>query len=504
MATRSQILAEVLRRLGSYRQITVSLDADVSDGAAQRKIVSSDLYDIDKTSPSLNDVNTWVGRYNEGRRIRRQTFAPINKIVLTQPNAAYTLKVYGYGTSSSISTPATATESDIQTAITGIQAGLSAVTVSGSTGGPFTITMPSASTNIEIITAGTGGSISMGMASVEVVRPFSNGLPAGTPVILSTKIPIEDDNGLVGVNTLINQALQRLWFINLLHFTSRDANSDQITYEVGSLYPWLKSRTQIIRAYAPVEWEYTGAYSTPVTTYQLWIDFGTSPVANPYATDNLASTASASDIQSAIQAVMSANSIQGTVSISGSGPTRTITISNTLYADLSIALSTGGTVTETHEQTGIRRWIDGWRLRYNGEKLEIEWDTPFEIGQTWFLEVYQDGSTWIAPQTDWQTLGTTWGSSTTGLVNDLDQTPIDTLEAAAVTHYLACRQLVQQGPALETRFWRTEATRAAAIAAWVKSLDLPSSREPGHKDDGLTSIRDRDSKGFFTSTGGNW
>lgn len=493
MATRSQILAETLRRLGSYREVTVSLDADVSDLTAQRKIVSSDLYDIDRTAPSMNDVYCWVGRYNDGRKIRRQSFAPINKTVLTQPNANYTLKIYGYGTTGTIN-HATATSSDIQTAIRAVSTGLSAATVGGT--GPFTITLPSSTTTIELVTAGTGGSISQGMASVEVNRPFSNGLPVGTQVVLSTKVPIEDDNGVVGVNSLINQALERLWFIDLLHFTSSNTNSDQLSYEISSLYPWIKTRSQIIRAYSPVEWTYTGAYTVPVTSHTLSIDLGLGAVAT---TGTLAGSATATVIQTALATLLSTNSVQGTVTVDSNSTTRTITITNTLFADIAVTVSTAASVTETHTQTGDRRWIDGWRLRFNGEQLEIEWDQSFNRGQTWYLEVYRPGHTWICPQIDYQTEGTTYQSAESGFTNDLDQTPIDTLEVAAVTHYLACRQLAQQGPSQETRFWRTEAGRAAAIAAWSKSLDLPSSREPGHKDDGLTANRQDFGKGLFST-----
>lgn len=489
-----------MRRLGGYQTITVSIDPDVTDAAAQRKVISTDLYSIDKTSPHLGQANLWCGRYNEGNKVRTNSYAALAKAVLTPPTTSnYTLKIYGYGQTDTGSplTPAS-NAAAIQTAIRNVSASLSSVTVTGSSS-PYTIAnLPSASVTIELVrvtASDTTGSVTQGLSYFDAIRPWSVGLPAGTEVELLAKYPAHDDAGLVGMNALINQALERLWFIDLLHFTSTDADSEQVVYSLAS-YPWLKTRAQILRVYAPCQWEYAATYTVPGSSHTLSIDVGHG---SSYTTDSLAGSATADAIQTALRTLFSENDVQGTVTVTANGTSRTVTVTDTRYADMDLTVSTGAAVTDVRTRTEALRFTDGYRLKYLGEALEIEWDLPRQRGETWYVEVYRPASTWTCPQTDYQTLGTTWASADDGLENDLDQCVPDLHEVVSVVHYLACRQLSLYGPSQESKFWRDESRRAAAVAAYLKSLDLPKNDEPGFREDGLSSMRGWEAKGFFNS-----
>lgn len=481
-----------MRRLGGYTTVTVALDPDVTDAAAQRKVITSDLYSIDKTSPHLGQGALWVGRYDSGNKIRTNSYVALTKAVLDPPTSGnYTIRIYGHGTTGTLTSASTS--SDIQTAIRNVAASLTAVTVTGTD--PMTIAnLPSASTTLEFVPGtAVGGTISQGMVSVEAVRPFPTALRYGDTVEVLTTYPAHDEAGLVGMNTLLNQALDRLWFVDLLHFHSEDADSDQVTFSL-SAYPWLKTRKQILRAYAPARWEHTFTYTVPVGSHTLGIDVGQADDLEPA----FAGSATATTIQDELRSAFAVNGVQGSVTVGGHSTTRTITVTDSPYADMALTVSTGATVTATHERLEDLRFTDGWRLRYHGEELFIEWDGSWNRGETWYLEVCVPGKCKIARQTNYQTVGTTWEYTTDGFEADLDQCAIDTNEVAAVAHYLACRQLELYGPGQEKGHWKDERMRAAFIASQCKSLDLVTNDEPGWKSDGLTPNRFMVDKSFFT------
>lgn len=483
-----------MRRLGSFQTITVEVDPDVSDAAAQRKVITSEAYGIEKTSPNLGQACLWSGRYNDGNKVKTNSYTRIAKATFVPPSAGnYTIRIYGYGTTGTLTSASNAAA--VQTAIRAVSTSLNGVTVTGTT--PMTIAaLPSADVSLEYVKGtATTGSITQGLSSFEATRPWSSGLVYGDVIELLPKYPAHDENGLVGMNTLINQAMGRLWFVDTLHFTSEDADSAQVVYSLAS-YPWLKTRRQIIRAYSPCPWSHTFSYTVPVGSHTVSVDVG---FASVVTTGSIAGSAAASVIQTAIQTAVAAAGAVATVTVTANSTTRVVVIENTMFADMALTVSTGATVTTTHERNWDLRWTDGYRLKFHGEELFIEWDLPWPRGYTWYLEVYRPCQTWICPQTNYLTEGTTWASSTVGFENDLDQCVVDTNEVASVTHYLACRQLELYGPGQEKKFWQEERMRAAQIGAQVKSLDLPRSDEPGWRDDGLTANRWAQTKGAFDS-----
>jgi hypothetical protein len=476
-----------MRRLGGYQTITVDLDADVSDTAGQRKVVSSDRYSIEATSPNLGQAYVWAGRYGDGTRVKQNSYARVAKARLVPPTTSnYTLKLYGYGTTATLTPASNAT--DIQTAIRNASASLGSVTVTGSN--PYVIAgLPSSDVSVELVRATASdetGSVSQGLSSFEVLRPFSSGLSAGDVIELLVKYPAHDEPGLVGMNALINQSLERLWIPRILHFTSTDAESQQVTYALDA-YPFLRSRAQIVRAYGSITWTHTYAYTVPGVSHTLSVDVGLGTAAT---TASISGSATSAVIEAALDAALRAAGVPGTVTVTANGTTRTVEIADAVYADMALTVSNGATVTTTSLETEPYRFTDGYRLKYEGQKLIIQWDQPWQRGYTWYLEVLQPANTYVCRQADYQTLGTTWETVSDGLEDDLDQCAVDLLEAAAVVHWMACRQLaLKGGGGQESAYWRGETSRAAMIAAQIKSLDLPTASEPGFRDEGLVADR---------------
>jgi hypothetical protein len=491
-----------MRRLGSYQTITVAADPDVSDSAAQRKIVTSDAYSVSGTSPAYGQANVWVGRSGDGARIKANSYVKLARAILVPPssNLGYTLRIYGYGTTGTLVPLSTAAA--VQATIRAVSASsLGSVTVTGSVGGPFTIAgLPSSDTTIELVRADATdatGSVTQGLCSFEVIRPFSVAPGFGDEVELLYKYPAHDaDLGLVGMNRLIDQAMNRLWFVDLLQFHSTDAESDQQVFSTAA-YPWLRTRPQVIRAYAPCTWEHTFSYTVPVGAHTLSLDLGMAAVST---TASLAGSASAAVIQTALQALITTDNGTGTVSVTEDGTTRTVVVSMTYFASMALTVSTGAAVTIARERLEPLRFTDGWRLKFHGAELFVEWDGPWTKGYTWFLEVYRPANTWIAPQAAYGTTSEAYAAAT-GFTDDYDQCILDADEVASVAHYLACRQLELAGPGQERQYWHDEARRAALIASEIKSLDLPSSRDPGFRSDGLVATRALIDKGFFSTSG---
>lgn len=509
MPTRAAVRAESMRRLGGgFETLTVALDADISDSAAQRKIVTSDRYSVEATSPHLGQAFVWAGRSGDGSRVKQNTYVRVTKASLVPPSTSnYTLKIYGYGETVSL-TP-TSTAAAIETAIHNANASLASVTVAatgtdGAVGCPYTIgVLPSADTTIELVRATPSdatGSVSQGLCSFEILRPLASAPMKGDTIELLTRYPAHDEPGLTGMNTLINQALARLWLVRILHFVSNDETSQQVTFSLAE-HPFLRTRRQVIRAYAPTTWRHDFAFTVPGVSFTLTVDAG---LGTDITTVSINGSANSAVIEEALRSALGAAGVVGTVDVTANGSTRTVTVADAVHADMALAVSSGATVTTTRERTEMYRFVDGFRLRYEGSELVIEWDRPWQRGYTWYLEVYQPADTYVARQLDYQTVGTAWETVTDGLEADLDQCVPDLLEVAAVVHYLACRQLaLKGGGGQETVYWRGEAARAAQIAAQIKSLDLPSGSEPGFRDEGLVADRSYEDKGFWTS-GWGW
>lgn len=495
MPTRARVREQIAQRLGSYQLVTVSLPPDVTESAAQRLILSTDLFDGDRPVSSYGDSWAWVGRYGDGRRIKRSSYRSTNYAFLTAPvsalgaDEAFTLSFYGFGTTDEITLSGSASTraSTIETAITSIS-GLESYTVSSITTTTFKINMSSATVNIEISNA--NGSVSSGIGSVEATRPFRYGLPLGTDVELHHKIPAHTADGFVGLNDLINQALARLCFVDRLQYTATE--TDTTVFEITD--PWLTTRNQIICAYLPSTRSFTARYTPPGSgSFTLTIDLGL----ETDVTTTQVYTVSASALETAIQSAQATAGHAANATVSSSGGVFTIEIPETLYASPSLTADTGTLGAQSSTRTQQQFRFDGWRLAFDGERRFLELDTGFAPGETVELEVYRPCHTWICTQEDYQTEGTVWTSSTVGFQNDLDQSPGDEDAIVAITHYLACRQMATQGPASDVKYWQAEAQRAAGIAAQIKLFDVQKSTERAPRDPLLAWERGRASKGFF-------
>lgn len=493
MPTRARLRALLAQRLGGYQSVTVSLPPDTTESAAQRLVLSTDLFDVDRPASSWGDSWAWVGRYGDGRRIKRSSYRSTSYAYLVAPTSAlgadeaFSLIFYGFGETSDITLSGTASvrAAQIETEITSI-VGLESYTVSAITTTTFKITMSSA-VSVEISNA--NGSVTCGIGSVEATRPFRYGLPLGTTVELHSKLPAHSADGFTGLNDLLNQALSRLSFVDRLIFTADD--DETTVFEITE--PWLLNRSQAIRAYGPTDRSYSATFTPPGSgSYTLTIDVG-------LATDaelTLAYSASASALQTALNDALEAVGHQTEATVTGSG-SFAITIPNTRYATPSITASSGTISAATTDRTETAYRFDGWRFVFDGERRYIELDVAFAAGESWELEVYRPCSTWICQQEDYETTGSTWASSTVGLQADLDQCAGDEDAIVAIAHYLACRQLATQGPAADVLYWQSEAARAASIAAQIKLFDTQRSLDRAPRDGLLAWERGRSSKGFF-------
>lgn len=496
MPTQQRYRSLVAQRIGGYQSLTVSLAPDVTSSEAQRLILSTDLYDTDRPASSFGDAWAWVGRYGDGRRIKRSSYRSTSYSYLISPTTgasdeAFTLSFYGYGTTGSINltgiVSASTRASTIETAITSIS-GLASATVSAISTTEFKITLPQSTITVEI--SNDNGSVTCGIGSIEATRPFRSALPIDSQVELHTKVPVHNADGLVGLNALINQALARLSFIDRLQFTADD--TDTLVFDVDE--DWLTTRPQIIQAYLPVSRSYAVTYTPPVSgSFTLTLDLG--KASNAQVTQTY--TVSASALQTAIQAAQSTIGHQANATVTSALGVFTITVPETLFAAPSLTASTGTVGTATIARNDTQYRFDGWRFIFDGEKRSIELNAAFGSGETWELEVYRPCHTWVCPQTDYLTEGTLWQSSSVGLTNDLDQAFGDEDAVVAITHYLVCRQMATQGPSSEVKYWQAEAARAAQIAAQLKLFDIQRNTERAPRDALLSWERGRQSKGFF-------
>lgn len=495
MPTRARLRALAAQRIGSYQLVTVSLPPDVNESTAQRVILSTDLFDADRPASSFSDAWVWSGRFNEGRRVKRSSYRSTGYAFLTSPTSAlgadeaFTLTFYGFGTTGSITLAGSAATraAAIETAITGIS-GLESYTVSEITTTTFKITMSSLVT-VEI--SNENGSITSGIGSIEATRPWRSGLPLGSDAEIHHKLPAHDGDGFVGWNSLLNQAIARLSFIDRLQFTPTD--TDTTVFEIDE--PWLTTRQQIIQAYLPATRSYAVNYTPPGSgSFTLTFDLGFATA----ATTTQLYSVTASALQTAIRAAQTTAGHAANATVALGGGIFSIAIPETMYATPSLTADTGTVGTEAIERTANQYRYDGWRLIYDGERRFIEIDTTFAAGESWELEVYRPCHTWIASQVDYQTEGDSWSSSTVGFSADLDRCEGDEDAIVAVAHYLACRQMANQGPSADVKYWQAEAARAAGIAANIKLFDVQRNVEKAPRDSMLTWERGRASKGFFS------
>jgi hypothetical protein len=308
---------------------------------------------------------------------------------------------------------------------------------------------------------------------------------------IHSKIPVSDQDDLQGINTFVNMALARAWFIDRFPITpSRNARGVQTFYGLSD-YNWLSSSKQIISVYEPTDWSLVSTLTPPGSgTFTISLTLGT----GVYSTSSIAFNATGAEIQEALDVALVGAGISVIVSPTTLNATYTLTINTTRYASISFSAS-AGTITNTRTMlTSPARSSIGWNYQADGEAPYLDNYYGANEGDSFFVEAYRPGDTWTCPQASYEVLGTEWGPTNDGLVNDYDQAVPPVEDVAAIAYALLTKHLSLTGPQSETEYWKREAKDAAAIAAGIKLYDLPYQDKPRG---GGFSLRGWGSKGYW-------
>lgn len=474
---------EVARKLGGFKVGTVTLDPDPSDILAQRQVLSALLYDADKGSKGYSDQFCWVGRHRDQRRFRASGYRSLAYSVFVPPvSGTYTLTLYGYGTTAPIAFNADGPT--IQAAITTIAGGgggLDTVTVSGD-GNPYVLSLPDIiDTEISSGTMLATG----GIGALEVQRSFTHALVTGDEYEIHSKLPVDDDDNIQGLNTIINMALRRMWFIDKFPITPVLNSRGYKTFYGLSGEQWLTQKRQIISLYGPVLWELVSTFTPPVSgSYSLTLTVAGSTA----ITSSLPYDADAETIRAALAAASGLP-----ITVAGTGP-YTITLPETYYAVPALAASAGTVANVRTRLDEPTRYPSSWSFEYDGEEPYIR-NYVGQVGQSFYVEAYRPAHSWVCPQASYGVLGDTWTSSEEGLTGDYDQAVPSVEAVAAVAYAIACRQLCTVGPGHESGHWEREAQRAERASAATKLYDLPFNDKPSGGGYGVVNA----DKGFWSS-----
>ena len=467
MPTLREYREAVANMLGGYVRNTVSLDPDPLDTLAQRSILSAYLFDADKGSKGMAGQFAWVGKNRDQRRIRENGYRSLAYAVYQPPTSgSYTLTFYGYGTTD----PPFDWDADagtIAVEVNGLDPALGRVTVTAN-GPVFVLSLP----DIIDVEISNGTMISQGaVGAVEVNRGFTSALRRGDEFEIHAKLPVLDYDNVQGLNTLINSALQEMWFIDKFPITPyRNARGVRTFYGLTD-YNWLVSHTQIIALYSPTLWTNTATFTPPASgSYTVLYEVaGSTKVSS-----SIAYTATGEQIQTALN---SSGFTGVTVTPTGVSSTYTFTVAETWFATPSFSVSSGTIVNNIEMLDTPARYPNVWKFQYDGENPYID-NYMGPEGYSFLIEAYRQANTWICPQTSYGTPGTIWVPSTTGLVDDYDMAIPSVKDVANVTYNLACKQLMLVGPGNETDYWAREQAKAARAAAATKIFDLPMNTNP--------------------------
>lgn len=459
-----EYLKHVGDRLNGMEIDTVSVDPDPSDVAAQRKVISTRLFDLDKQASVHQFKHIWVPRYENQRTIRKNGYGRLPQAYFTAPaSGTYTLTVWGFGTTASLAYNATAQQ--IQAAIQAANAQLASFTVSG-TYPNYVIDFVSDEYALEA----SAGTLQSGLGYAEVSRPFTRALRRGDTYLMTALLPFENQDNFTGIIPAINQALARMTFIDRLPFTL--TSTDDQTFALDG-YPFLETRDQVTALYEPTSWELTTTFTPPASgTYTLTLT--THVTSGPTAA--LSFDATAAQIQAALRALAGCELLQ----VTGTSAPYTVVLPSTWYYHPTLTASAGTVGPQTRRRLyPLRRAASSFRVVLEGERRYLEIDDVFPTGHTVFLGVEIPGNSKVCPQVDYQTPGTTWtwGSNQT-LKGYYDQAVLGVEEVGTIAYYYACKTMASRGPATDREFWLAQEFKAGQAAASIKLRDLPDDPKP--------------------------
>jgi hypothetical protein len=459
-STRARFRELISREVGGYKAGTVDLAPSSDDADAQRSIYSSSLTHAERPTSILSYQHAWIGRFNEGRQVQSSSFTSLAVMKLTPPDSGpLTLTFWGYGTVGPLTLTGTASEqaTQLQTAIQDV-AGLETVEVSA-TGSDFRIgPLPSSEINAET----DAGTLTNGFGQILVARPFRSALTVDTAWELSSWLPIADDGNESGLNYLVNKALSFITTIAQVpyHFTDEDRRTDRDRVVILN-EAWLSRADQIIGIWRPFRRIFEVSYVPPGSgTFDLAFDLGLS---EDVAVSGLAYDASNETIADAISLCLQLAGRRGGVACEGTA-TKTIRLTDVYYAEPAMTASAGTVGSATTTQVEERLRFDDFKRVLSGHKKQLELQRRFEPGESFEIEMVRPAGSWGVPQTDYQTLGTTWQSMPNGLLYDLDQADADEATVMNVGAWLACLEIAKLDDD-KKRDWLDRAKVYADIAA---------------------------------------
>lgn len=470
MSTTTEYVQRLAQKLGVYESGTTSVaPSATTDASAARVIVSASLYDVEGETDRFANCFAFLKQSAQVARCHSQGFSLAEATVFTPPvGGSYTLTMNGYGTTGSLLNNADAPT--IQAAIQAV-AGFedATVTATGAGGGQVLIDLGTA--NEVDLTPSAGTVVSRGLGRVRLTRPLDAILASGTAFVLTPFLPWTDYDGWKGLRSFVNDALAQTPFVYRVPLTA--TNLQSTVFDLAAEVNWLKLRKQVIGLYSSGQYDWTATFTPPgSSTYTLSLRLG----ATTYTTGSLAFDASAGTVQAALSAAIAGTGV--TVTVTGTSPL-TLAISLARLYPITLTASAGTVTSQTTTEITEPDFLGpGGVFSYRNGYPVFECDPFPSTTETLFLACYRRASTWIAPQTAWDTpaASSAYAASTTGLVGPSDQAEPDTEQVANLAYAMVCEYLYDR---TRDDAWAKKLQRVGQQALWASVFDTQEERNPG-------------------------
>jgi hypothetical protein len=467
------------RKVGGWWSGTVDLPPTTTDADAMRVVLSSDLARLERPPSDLSMASLWVGRHNQSRSIRSDSFRNLSTLLFTPGGGDPSFTFWGYGNVGPVDLTGTDPTADAETlrgAISGLP-GLESVTVSAA-GPSFRIEMPSEEYNAQV----DHGTLTNGFGRLEATSAWRTALTVGTAWELSERLPFDDDGTNSGWNYLVNRALAYTPSIAQLPYTTVETDP-ALARVIRINEPWLRYKNQIHAIWRPFRRILRATFSPPVAgSYDLTLQMGT---ASPLVVSGLAHDASNETIASALASDAGRAGLPTGAGCTGAA-TRTIMLTDVYYNDATIAASAGTLSSQSLSRPRTAHRYDYFAFVPNRNVRQIELGGHLQAGESILIEASCTADLWTCPQVDYQTLGTDLvDAGGAGPRYDLDQADCDEELASEILASLACLELAKRDPD-QKKHWLDRPSVHANVAADLKmDADRPTeaNARSGHRGD---------------------
>lgn len=469
-STTDQYVQRLAQKLGVYERGQTSTYPDyLTDPAAARVLVAASLYDSEGETDKFANCYAFLPQTGQVARCHRDGYSLAEATVFTPPTSGvYGIVLQGYGVTSNLNYNDTA--ATVQATVRAV-AGFEDATVYAP--GDGTLVLDLGTTNAVDAFISNSTMLSRGLGRVLVTRPWSAVPVSGTTFEITSYLPRTDYDGWKGLRSFVNEALAQTPFVYRIPLTATRA--DQNVFDLRAEVDWLKLRKQVIGLYSSGEYDWTATFTPPGSgTYTLSLTVG----ATTYTTASLAFGASAATVQAAIAVAL--GSVPVTVVVTGTSPL-TLAISTSRLYPLVLAASSGTVGTQTTTEVTEPDFIGpGGVFAYRNGFPVFECDPFSSVTETYFLACYRRSSTWIAPQTAWNTpaADAAFASSTSGLVGPSDRAVPDTEIVANLAYAMVCEYLYDR---TRDDAWAKKLARVGQQALYANVFDSQEERNPGRR-----------------------